>query len=118
MRGAVPKQTVELLLVRWLLVRDVYLVNDQEIALRPIKCRCIGQLVLADHLRAISEDFVLSGAFRIKMHHRNRIKRLGMAADELEGCLSLAAARHRYEQCSERMEREQSTSIVRRFIMF
>ena len=91
MRGAVPKQTVELLLVRWLLVGDVYLVYDKQIPLRPIKCRCIGQLVLGDHFRAISEDFVLSSSFRIKMHHRNRVKRFGMAADGLEGCLSLAA---------------------------
>ena len=50
MGRTVVEQPVEGFLVRWLLVRYVNLVDNEQIPLRPVKCRCIGQIVLANHL--------------------------------------------------------------------
>ena len=65
---AIIKEPIELLLVRGLFVRYVIdLVDDEQIPLQPVEGRGVGQLVLADHLRAISEDLIFSGSFRVQV---------------------------------------------------
>ena len=116
MGRTVVEQPIERFFICGLFVRDIYFIDYEQIPLRPIESRCIGQVVFANHLRAI-ENFVLHSSLRIQVHDRNRVKRFGMTADELEGCLSLAATGLRDEKSAERMQGVQSTSVILRFVM-
>jgi hypothetical protein len=103
MRGAVIEKSIELLLVRGLLIRNVDLVYDHEVTLGSTECGRVGQIAFTYHLRTVPEDGVLCGTFRIQVHYGDRIEGLGVAPDQFQTGLSLASARHTYEQCAEWM---------------